>query len=269
MTRISSQIAKVAPAWIYYPYVNLRCFLSGKAHKISRIESDEDIHLVTTSEGEKLYICRRGRHNRYKHGISKLVNSLAQQYSLDKLDHLTNGTFIDCGANVGELGIWATNHQHTYIPFEPEDLESKCCNLNNFNGQEKTFKTPLWNMNGKLKLFHRAETADSSLIENGDDENYTEIEVIMLDTALANMTLKGPIIFKVEAEGAEPEVLSGAAKLLSRIDYIAIDCGYERGINSEHTFIETNKFLMGSGFELISAHFKRVTALYKRTSSVY
>ena len=269
MKKIRSTIVNWAPSWLYYTIANLRCRISGKAHRIlaPRMEL-ENIHLVTAGS-ESIYICRRGRHNRYKRGIDTLINSLAKQYSLDRLNHLRGGTFIDCGANVGELGLWARNHNHTYFAFEPEQLESRCCDLNNFDGVNQTCRKPLWNKDGTLRLFHRAETADTSLIENGNDTNYTDVEAVMLDTALNKVQMQGPIIFKVEAEGAEPEVLSGASNLLKLIDYVALDCGYERGKNSEHTFVETNKILSNAGFELVSAHFKRVTALYRRKSSAY
>ena len=50
-------------------------------------------------------------------------------------------------------------------------------------------------------------------------------------------------LLKLEAEGYEPEILLGANKILDKIEYIAIDGGYERGKNSEETLSSQLNFL--------------------------
>ena len=47
---------------------------------------------------------------------------------------------------------------------------------------------------------------------------------------LDNFNFKKIKLLKVEAEGAEPEVLLGTAKILKRIEFISVDCGPERGL---------------------------------------
>jgi hypothetical protein len=51
--------------------------------------------------------------------------------------------------------------------------------------------------------------------------------------------------------------------LLNIVDYIAIDCGYERGKEQTHTFVETNAFLVDRGFRAVQANFHRMTILYR------
>ena len=47
-------------------------------------------------------------------------------------------------------------------------------------------------------------------------------------------------LLKVEAEGAEPEVLQGLKKNLSRVEFITVDCGFERGLNQKSTISVTS-----------------------------
>ena len=86
-----------------------------------------------------------------------------------------------------------------------------------------------------------------------------------LDGAVNLPDVPGTVILKIEAEGAEPEVLEGAADTLASIDWVTIDCGHERGVSKAHTFVETNVLMQDLGFRLHRAQFKRITALYRNT----
>lgn len=55
---------------------------------------------------------------------------------------------------------------------------------------------------------------------------------------------------KVEAEGAELEVLEGAGDMLRSIDWIAADLGFERGLEQRATAPEVIPFLLDNGFRL-------------------
>jgi FkbM family methyltransferase len=214
----------------------------------------------------QIKICRQGRYNRYKRGIKRGIDALASDYHLDTLEGLHGGTFVDCGANVGELGMWAKLQNMNYIAFEPEHLEADCCDQNNFGGKALTIRKALWKENAKLQFFHKASTADSSTIEIENYDSKTVISAVKLDDAIAVSKFPRPILLKLEAEGAEPEVLEGAQNSLKLIDYIAVDCGYERGKNQDHTFLEVNKILTSSGFTIARAKFKsRVTILFERS----
>ena len=58
-------------------------------------------------------------------------------------------------------------------------------------------------------------------------------------------------MLKLEAEGAEPEVLEGAISVLNSIDYVSADVGPERGIHEQETRDTVVNFLEAHGFELI------------------
>lgn len=205
----------------------------------------------------------------HKHGIQHRIDSLAKAYLLDHIENLTSGTLIDCGANIGELGIWAKQKNLTYIPFEPENVEAECCDRNNFNGEKQTNRYALWKKDEYLRFYNRASSADSSLLPSGLDDQYTEIEAKSLDNILLGIKLISPVIFKVEAEGAEPEIIEGSKNILKSIDFITVDCGYERGDhkNPEHTFIEVNNILAENDFKVIAANLRRGTFLFKNMNT--
>jgi len=67
---------------------------------------------------------------------------------------------------------------------------------------------------------------------------------------------------KLEAEGAEPEVLDGLGDKLKLVEYVTADLGYKRGLNSESTLAPVTNYLLQNGFELIDLRGVRLCALY-------
>lgn len=261
------------PLWLYCKIINIRSIIRKKKHRIFPIKGQvnkySEIHEVRV-EDQRIYLCRRGRNNMHKHGITHRINNLANDYLLGDLMNLSNGTLIDCGANIGELGIWAQHQKMHYIAFEPESLEAECCDRNNFNGKAITHRFALWKENETLSFYSRASSADSSLLPSGHDDNVIHMEAKRLDSVLSQNDLHHPIVLKVEAEGAEPEVLEGSTGLIPFCDYITVDCGYERGDKNDpkHTFIETNKILSKHGFIILEANLRRGTFLFGKESNI-
>ncbi len=246
----------------YCSLINVRSRLRGKAHTIAP-SSESGIYKVTDKQ-DVLYICRRTRHNRSKKGIAAGANGLAKQYHLNDLTVNPGDLLIDCGANIGELGVWARKRNLDYIAFEPEQLEARCCDLNAFNGEKKTHNLALWHEDAELDFFSKPGSADSSLFEINSFDGVRKVKAMRLDKVLADIDLNRRVILKIEAEGAEPEVLQGAIGLLPQVHAITVDCGYERGKQQAHTFIEVNNFLSENGFQIEKANFvNRVTMLYR------
>jgi len=239
-------------------FVNLKCLLVFKKHRVSSLGNIFKV----IDKYDHIYLARLNRHNRYKKGIFYGVNILAEQYSLDKITNLENGILIDCGANIGELGFWAKKKNINYIGFEPESNEFKCLSLN-AGENNRVENVALWNKNEKLKINSLPCSGDSSIFDVPESTTSFEIDGRRLDKLIDSFDTDGPRIFKVEAEGAEPEVLEGAKYILKDIDFITVDCGPERGINQEYTFIAVNNFMLENNFSLVVAKFERVTMLYK------
>jgi hypothetical protein len=72
------------------------------------------------------------------------------------------------------------------------------------------------------------------------------LRTLTLDGLAATLGIGEVAFVKADAEGAEPEVLTGATETLGRTRYIAIDCGPER--KGERTFDACSAILAGLGF---------------------
>lgn len=121
------------------------------------------------------------------------------------------------------------------------------------------FNLGLWNSDGQLDFYLSSEGADSSLIKPAQFDT-----VIQLPTRRLADIVQGPIkLLKIEAEGAEPEVLKGAEPLLPQVVWISADVGYERGVDQESTLPAVVNYLLGQNFELVDVTHDRVVALFQ------
>ena len=74
-------------------------------------------------------------------------------------------------------------------------------------------------------------------------------------------------LLKLEAEGAEPEVLEGLGEKLKFIEFITADLEYERGISCHSTLEPVTNYLLKNDFELIEVAKGRLCAIYKNKKS--
>lgn len=192
-----------------------------------------------------------------------LIKNIRASYCLDEIDFSNDDVIIDCGANVGELklAIEAYGKNINYFGFEPDEATFKCLSKNN-SDNKNLFNKALSNKNGKNKFFLDTAGGNSSLVYFGKD-NFIEIDCVRLDMMDIPNKIK---LFKVEAEGFEPEVLYGAEKILKNIEYISVDFGSERGMDQKNTVIEVNSFLLNNNFKLFKFSNHRTVGLYKKDS---
>ena len=73
-------------------------------------------------------------------------------------------------------------------------------------------------------------------------------------------------LLKLEAEGAEPEILMGAENKLELIQYIAADLGFERGKKEESTYKQVTNFLLSRGFILVNEIHETFSENHQKTS---
>ncbi|MEM1273676.1 MAG: FkbM family methyltransferase [Pseudomonadota bacterium] len=254
-------LAQLLPLPAYCRWVNVTRALRGIGYRL-RPFGEGDIHVVTDPGGAEVHLCRRARHRRYKRGIAGGAASLAGRYGLRGLPFSPGGVLVDCGANVGELGIWAKAQGLDYIAYEPEQLEARTCDLNNFDGRPETRRRALWRDDTTLTFYRKPNTADSSVIEIDATHGTVEIEAVRLASDLS-LPETGTHIFKLEAEGAEPEVLEGAAPILEQFSYVAVDAGRERGRAQETTIVEVIDRLTSLNFQLLGLNADHLTVTFR------
>lgn len=262
--KVKATLGKLIPDAVYARLANTISAAKNYSYKMNLAEGDL---FEITDPRKKIYISQRIRHTRYKKGIDFRANLLAGDYFINQLELTPGGVFIDCGANVGELGIWARSQQLEYHAFEPEEREARCCDLNNYQGERLTNRMGLWNETGELKFYSKPSSADSSLIEISGFSEIKTVSVITLDDYVQQRGISAIELLKVEAEGAEPEVLQGARNSLSVCRYVTVDCGPERGLTSENTVREVTNYLYGMGFRIAQFEATRIIILFEQAAA--
>ena len=119
----------------------------------------------------------------------------------------------------------------------------------------------MWDRSTVLDFYIDSHSASSSFIQGPDFTEIIKVEAKRLDSLQFEKNIK---LLKVEGEGAEPEILSGAKKLFHRIEYISVDVGPERGIEQISTKTPVIELLLQNNFKIIEENpWHRKTILFK------
>jgi len=188
------------------------------------------------------------------------LNRLFLTYCLHKINFDEDNVVIDCGSNVGELSkaLKLKNIKYKYFAFEPDKETFECLEKNCSEDSAELFNKGLSNKQGVNKFYLDNYGGNSSLVYFGEN-NFIEIETVRLDS----LNFEKIKLLKIDAEGHEPEVLTGAMNLFDKIEYISIDFGAERGTDEEMTIVPVNKILNDNNFSLIAFSEYRLVGLYK------
>ena len=131
-------------------------------------------------------------------------------------------TVIDVGANVGFFTLLAAKlvgKEGIVLSFEPEftsfSLLSGSVQRNNFSNIKLSQKC-VSDIDGK-KTLYLSSTRHRGMHSIVRDSGGTKVTVpsTRLDTEVARLGIERVDLLKIDVEGAEPEVLNGASKLLS------------------------------------------------------
>lgn len=220
-------------------------------------DSKNDLHYICDSTYSKpVYISDRKRADLYKNGVQARIEWILSDYRIP-LEIIQPGDLVvDIGANVGELALHSRFSGCKYIAIEPDPNAFKALSLNHPQGT--LVNCALSNKSGILDFFLATANADSSLFRPEAYTNCIQVDVFTLDECMAHHQQDQLIkLLKIEAEGMEPEVLSGGMKTLGRTLYIAIDAGPERG--GKPTAPECLNLLISSGFKVVDTYLLRGT----------
>lgn len=218
-----------------------------------------------------LYVAQRSRLHLYFKGIQCRLDQIFAQYCLSSHPEIFDspGWVIDIGANIGELSmsIMQKYPNQTFLIIEPSSEEMAAAKRN-LNGNKVHFNSSaLWKVNTTLKFYHANNTGDSSLLPKDLSVPSELIEARTLDSIVETLGINQINLLKLEAEGAEPEILDGALKTLMKTKFIAADLGPERGPNELPTYFECRSKLEVLGFNQISSYEGgRETYLFRNTA---
>ena len=204
----------------------------------------------------------------YLKGLDFKGKFLAEQYLIDDIVFQENDVVIDCGANFGDLYLFFINKNINYYAYEPSPYVFNILKGNVKN--QNIFNYALHKDNSKkIDFFLKDDTADSSTIEIKNYDKKITVSATTLDHEIDKIIPKKIKLIKIEAEGAEPEVLEGLLKNLETVEYITIDVSYERGLKEESTLVDCSNYLIRNDFELIKfSQIPRLVVLFKNKNSV-
>lgn len=190
---------------------------------------------------------------------SEFLNHLFDSYLLNIPNFKSGDKVIDCGANVGELFLAFENLKLDidYLGFEPDPNVFECLEINT---NKSNYNCALSNRKGEVDFYIDSSGGNSSMHESSATKLKTKVESRLLDDFIKNEKIK---LLKIDAEGNELEVLLGGEDNLNNIAYISVDCGAEKGMSQETTFVEVNNYLTSRNFEIVAINEKRLVCLYK------
>ncbi len=227
-----------------------------------KINFDNGKYVKSTKNGLKIYFPNK-RILRIVKNYKNNFDRIFYSYCLNEIDFNQGDVIIDCGSNIGELkyALNQNNIDTSYVAFEPDPKTFDCLNLNHSSESLHLFNYALSNKEGSLKFFLDNEGGNSSLSNFGSSD-FIEVKSKTLDSMNFNFNCK---LFKVEAEGHEPEVIEGSLETLKRTEYVTIDYGFERGVEQENTMVACNKMLYENEFKLVAFSEYRLIGLYKNS----
>lgn len=232
---------------LFATLVNIKNFL--RQRKIRVKWTDDHQHFVVTIEGTTRCASVNSRVLTYNNGFENRFKYLQDVYFLSKIDLAPNDLIIDCGANMGDfsnaLRDICSDLQYIGIEPNPNDFAA----LKHNNPSDSVLNLGLWNTEGKIDFYVNDKTASSSFIEPPEFREILMIECRRADSLFAGLSIK---LFKLEAEGAEPEVLEGMEGILPNIKYISADVGPERGKFEQTTYKQCTEFLLARNFIILA-----------------
>ena len=240
---------------------NVFCLLMNLLHgKDGKIYFENNYYIKKTRDRKVFYPNRRISNIfiDYKLHIEKFFKT----YCLDEINFQENDLVIDCGANIGELYLAFDEKKIkiSYIAFEPDKKAFNSLEKNTKNTNQQLYNLALSDKNEKRNLYTDTDGGNTSLSEF-ESTSIEEIETKTLDS----FNFKNIKLLKIDAEGHEPEVLTGLTETLKNVEYIAIDHSDERGFNQEKTTVEVFDFLYKNNFQVAAVSPYREISLFKNS----
>lgn len=212
-------------------------------------------------------ITRPSRFLKYNAGICGRLGQLSHEYFLDNQSMEAGDVFFDIGANIGEVTLAALDIQPKLkvLAFEPDYTEFEALKENLPNDAD-CYSKALWSDNKTLNFYGDNETGDSSLFPSKNTLSSTSVETTTLDEIYKQkFPPNTPVrLLKIEAEGAEPEIIRGGQIAIQNTQTVVVDVGPERGLKQDNTLPEVCNLLFDDGFKIKGFNHSRFTVWFER-----
>jgi len=200
----------------------------------------EAIPYGTVQRGKRLAFCvLPGRVLLYQYPENLVFNYeivIAQHYDALYPIH-GNDVVLDVGAHVGVFTVYAARkaRKGIVLAVEPHPINFKLLNLNVQINEFKnvlTFNIALTNHTGKVKLYIHTRPGGHSIVIRRTDK-FVVVGAETIDNLFKKINLRNieSLFIKINAEGAEIEVLEGGKDTLKRVNdcRIVASCSHFRG----------------------------------------
>lgn len=259
-----SKLALPGKLWVLP--VNFVFALLGK--KV-RAGFDSGLGLFTVHEGpNRILLSRRKRLRLFHRGLDGRLEFLVRSYGVSELKVDQGDIVIDCGANIGEFSVYMQKKGAIVHAFEPNPTEFKVLQSNLAKLPGSAWPFGCSSKSGLGYLSGNNDEGDSSVVYEVPLTGKAEqISTVSLDDwASANLRSTDDVkLIKLEAEGAELEVLLGAESLLGRTHFICADLGESDGASGNAVGPVTN-FLFSKGFTIYSFSKYRCMTVFRNDS---
>ena len=173
-------------------------------------------------------------------------------------------TVVDVGANIGQFSV-ASSHLFDGVviyPIEPDPCVSEELRKNVGTLIAKNVKVMAVGDKNGVEIFHvNSDPQVSSLLPLGADrinsfpgskvvEKIT-VPVTTLDSLFKGLTLKEPILLKIDVQGFEDRVISGAGSFLERVRWVLMEVSFSKLYEGERDFETILNLMKKHGFQFV------------------
>jgi FkbM family methyltransferase len=150
----------------------------------------------------------------------------------ERLLPANGGTFIDVGANIGLVTVPVIERTKALgLAFEPEPRNFHYLQRNiahrGLAHRVETFNVAVYSEEANLQMELSNDNHGDHRVLPGSSEGRSrrtvEVAAAALDALLADRPLAPPVVMKVDTQGCEVRVLSGAENVLARTDYLIVE----------------------------------------------
>jgi FkbM family methyltransferase len=159
------------------------------------------------------------------------------------------GTVVDIGANLGAFALYAARSgAKTVLAYEPNGAAFRCLQrnveVNGLSGTVRPRQLAVSAVAGQSVRFPLAPSVYNRIAAEEESGEFESVRTTSLTEILAGDAVQGIDLLKLDCEGAEYEILYGAAPMeLSRVGEIRME--YHSGRDTE-----LKAYLRNAGFEI-------------------
>jgi FkbM family methyltransferase len=190
------------------------------------------------------------------------------------LDWTAPNTVIDIGANRGQFSLIARARRPgaRIVAFEPLAAPATAfAKLFSGDGQVDLRRVALGDTRRRLTMTVTREDDSSSLLPLGAlqvelfssrAKTTVATEVLPLDEAITGEPMTAPVLLKIDVQGYEMQVLSGATASLARVDSVYVELSFVSLYDGQALAPEVIQFLGEQGFVLSGVFNQRWSPTY-------